>query len=244
MDRLKSAYRFGLVNPHLSLSFLLFSAGAAIAFTSLPTLAGALIGGGASLLGAWISDLNSKKQKIEEKKLQESAAKNYARPELYRSIENLIRIHSRALVNTGIWADVEINKRPGLITDVGDKQVDFFPILPVLYPNFENLKHIPSSELYALVRYYDSLYELEKFVKNWWEREGQQNYNIYNVILQNAHRSLELALECINIFELDKFIPPRYSGWKPLKFRIEQENNSHTATMERISKMRYSQRGL
>lgn len=244
MDRLKSAYQFGMLNPHLSLSFLLFSAGAAIAFTSLPTLAGALIGGGASLLGAWISESNTKKQKIEEKKLQESAAKNYARPELYRSIENLIRIHSRAIVNRGIWAEIEINKRPGITTDVGDKKEDFFPILPVLYPNFENFKHIPSSELYALVKYYDSLYELEKLVKNWWGREGQLSYNIYNSILQDAHRSLELALECVNIFELDEFIKPRYSGWKPLKFRIEQENKSHAAAMERISKMTSSEHSV
>lgn len=242
MDNLKTAYHTTLSQPHLLLSVLLFISGAAVAFTSLPTLAGALIGGGASLLGAWISDLNSKRQQTEKRKTQETDAINYARPELYRTIEKLLHVHSRALVNYNIWFYVEVDKRTDLITETGDTQVDFIPFLPVLYPNFENLKHLPSAEFFSLIRFYDSLYELKESTSNYWEREGQLKTNIYNGILQNAHRSLIFSLECLDIFELDESIPPRYSGWKPLRARIEQENRNYESAMERITK-RASQKG-
>ncbi|MFJ5468386.1 hypothetical protein [Pectobacterium carotovorum] len=236
MDSLKTVYRTILSQPHLVISVLLFTSGAAVAFTSLPTLAGALIGGGASLLGAWISDLNSKRQQTEKRKTQEADAINYARPELYRTIEKLLHIHSRALANYNVWFYVEVEKRTGLLTETGDTQVDFIPFLPVLYPNFENLKHLPSAELFTLIRFYDSLYELKESTANNWEREGQPKTNIYNGILQNAHRSLNFSLECLEIFELDKYIPPRYSGWKPLRARIELENRNYESAMERIAR--------
>jgi len=236
MDYIKTFYRFALSNPHLLLSVLLFGSGAAVAFTTLPTLAGALIGGGASLLGAWISDLNTRRQQLEKRKSLEADAKSFARPELYRTIEKLLHIHSRALVNYNIWHQVEVMKKPNVFTDTGDVKVDFVPFLPVLYPNFENMKNLPSEELYALIRYYDSLYSIKEHITNWWDREGQLKTNIYNGILQNAHQSLDFALKCLEIFELDDSIPPRYSGWKPLRERIERENSIYTTTMDRVLK--------
>lgn len=236
MDYLKTLYRFALSNPHLLLSIFLFGTGAAVAFTTLPTLAGALIGGGASLLGAWISDLNTRRQQVEKRKALEADAKRFARPELYRTIEKLLHIHSRALVNYNIWYQVEIIKKSDVFMDTGDAQIDFIPFLPVLYPNFENMKNLPSEELYALIRFYDSLNSIKEHTLRWWDREGQLKTNIYNGILQNARQSLDFALRCLEIFELDDSIPPRYSGWTPLRERIERENSIYTTTMDRLFK--------
>lgn len=207
-----------------------------MAFTRFPTLAGALIGGGASLLGAWISDLNSKRQQSEKKKALESEAKKYARPELYRTIEKLLHIHSRALVNYSIWFQIEVNKKSGTNTDTGDAQIDFIPYLPVLYPNFENMKYLPSDELYTLIRFYDSLNEIKEMTNRWWNREGQLKTNIYNGILQAAHQSLGFANMCLEVFELDDSIAPSKSGWQTLRSRIERENNNYVSIMDRITK--------
>lgn len=229
-------YRFTLSNPHLTLAFMLFGSGAALAFTELSTLAGAMIGGGATLLGSWISDFNTQRQEIKKKKEQEQDAKMFAQPELYRTIEKLLTIHSRALVNYNNWLEADLHKRNNIITDTGDIKNDFIPILPALYPNFEYIKHLPSKELFCLISYYDSLNELKDAALRPWDREGELKSNTFNWILQNAHSSLQQALNCIELFDLDNSTIQKHSGSKPLKKRIEHENEKYTQQMKRFEK--------
>ena len=114
----------------------------------------------------------------------------------------------------------------------GDLKEDFFPYLPVLYPNVEQFKHLTGDDAVCLVAFYDSLYELDYFVRDWWERDGQLKVNIYLGMLQQAEKSLELALTCIEKFELDSRFPPRYAAWQPISNRVQRSLNSAKATID------------
>jgi len=83
--------KFGLIylrqNPHLALSFCLFSFGSALINTKASMVAGALYGAGASLLGAWVTEFNTKRSREQDRLKQESDAKRHLAPELKRIIE-------------------------------------------------------------------------------------------------------------------------------------------------------------
>jgi len=74
----------------------------------------------------------------------------------------------------------------------------------------------------ALIAFYDSLHSLADFVNDWWEREGQLPVSIFNMILHHAHTSLELALVCVEKFDLETLYPPPYEAWGTISFRIER----------------------
>lgn len=200
-------------NPHLTISFCLFLLGSIFLSTkNLTAVAGALFGASASLLGAWISEYNSrKKDASSQQKRQEEAIKSLS-PELVRTIKRVIHIHERALVNYSthhqFYIQTELLKRPK--NDPGnnmvfpdDKKDDFIPYLPVLYPNTSKLNDLNENQAVALISFYDSLLDLDFFVKDWWKREGQIEANIYNVILHMTRKSLELSLDCIEEFKLE-----------------------------------------
>lgn len=182
-DALHSVLIFFRTNPHLGPSILLFALGMIFLLTlTFSAVAGALFGAGASLLGAWISDFNSRKKEIESKKQKERDAEKYLTPELLRTVSRVLSIQNRAIINYASTAR-EYN-RSGALTyplppdiqdaiELGDIKEDFLPYLPLLYPNVPQFKDLAGSKAIKLVAYYDSLYSLEAFVKDWWKREGQ-----------------------------------------------------------------------
>lgn len=219
---------FVLKNPQLFLSLILFSIGTFLLNTKVSTIAGALFGAGASLLGAWVTDLNSKHAKKEDSERKEIEAKNYLTPELNRIIERVLFIHSRAIPNFSAASIGYYQPSKNKYIKPNDLQQDFLPYLPVLYPNVEQFKFLKGEDAVALVIFYDSLHQLEHSVKDWWEREGQIPLNLFLNFMICADKSLEFAEVCIERFDMDKRFPPQYSSWGSLssRIRISRENSA------------------
>lgn len=203
-------------NPHIGPSLLLFTLGIIfLATEKLSIVSGALFGAGASLLGAWISDFNSRKKEIESKRQKDIDAVRYLTPELIRTIERVLYIHERSLVNYSANA-MEYHKSglPGLplnenihdTVNLGDQKEDFIPHLPVLYPNSPQFRDLNGDKAVKLVRYYDSLIELEMNTKDWWKRKGQLPSNIFIVINHLSEKSLKLALDCLTYLKIEEGI--------------------------------------
>lgn len=215
-NALHSVLVFFRTNPHLGPSILLFALGMIFLLTmAFSAVSGALFGAGASLLGAWISDFNLRKKEIESKKQKERDAQKYLTPELLRTVVRVLKIQDRAIINYSRTA--RENNRSGVLTyplhpgiqdmvDLGDKKEDFLPYLPLLYPNVNQFSDLPGDKAVKLITYYDSLFELETFVKDWWKREGQIPSNIFNSISHQSERSLRLALECLKEFQIENSI--------------------------------------
>lgn len=212
-------------NPQLGLSAFLVSAGILALVTQISALAGALFGAGAAMLGAWITELNSRRTAMEEKSRRQIEARQYLAPELHRAIVRALYIHERAIPNFGA-ASTEHAIKP---TDLKE---DFIPSWPVLYPNAPQVHQLAGDEAVALIAFYDSLHSLAEFVNNWWEREGQLPVNIFNMILHNADDSLRLALVCIDKFSLETLYPPRYAAHGTLTSRIERSLSSAAKARE------------
>ena len=192
-------------NPQLFLAACLGAAGLLTVFF-VPPLGGALVGAGASLLGAWMTEWNKKNAAELERFSKQEEARQYLVPELNRTIERVIYIHSRALPNFIIaskQADVEMKDQRIRDLSTGDLKDDFIPFHPVLYPNSDRFKDLPGEDAVALVAFYDSLHSLNNLVVDWWQRPGQLSVNVFNFILHKADKSLELALACINKFGED-----------------------------------------
>jgi len=206
-ELMQNAQFFFRTNPHLGPSLFLFCLGMIFLSTTKYTAAsGALFGAGASLLGAWISDFNSRKKDAASKQLKEVEAVSYLSPELIRTIKRLIYIQQRAIVNYSMNASENNNriKSGGSLSSghhepvaLGDQKEDFLPYLPLLYPQAPQLQHLSGNKAVKLVIYYDSLFELEMFVKDWWKREGQLASNIFNMVSHQSEISLKLASDCI-----------------------------------------------
>lgn len=205
---------FFRTNPHLGPSLFLFLLGIIFLLTmKLAAVSGALFGAGASLLGAWISDFNSRKKEIASKEQKERDSIKSLTPELLRTISRVLYIQERAIINYCINAS-ENNKNTELkmpippdihdLVNLGDRKEDFIPYLPLLYPNAPQVKYLNGEKAVKLIVYYDSLFELELFVKDWWRRTGQLPSNIFNQISHLSEKSLKLALECLVEFNIDK----------------------------------------
>lgn len=214
-----SALDFARKNPHMGLAALLFIGGIVALSTDVSTIAGALFGAGASLLGAWVTELNNRRSIAEDKTRREVDARRYLASELNRIIERVLYIHQRAIPNF-VSASVDHKTKPN------DLQEDFIPYMPVLYPNAPQFRDLPADDATVLITFYDSLHALDKFVYDWWGREGQLPVNIFNMIMTLATDSLELAEACIKRFELEKLFPPRYESWGTLTTRIELSKES------------------
>lgn len=220
-----SAVTFFRKNPHMGLSAALFAAGIVFLHTKVPTISGALFGAGASLLGSWVTELNSRRSHDEDKARHEAEARRYLAPELNRTIERVLYIHQRAIPNfTSASAGHEIKPN--------DLREDFVPYMPVLYPNAPQFRDLSGDDATALITFYDSLHALEKFVNDWWGREGQLPVNIFNMIMKLATDSLELAGVCIERFELERLFPPRYESWGTLSSRIERSKETAAQSLE------------
>ena len=211
-ERVDHAVRYIRRNPQMMLSGGLFCVGI---FTvgRFPPLAGALFGAGASLLGAWITELHNRSSQVEKTKKLQTDARQYLAPELHRTIERVLYIHERAIPNF-ICASAENDVKPNDLKD------DFIPYWPVLYPNAPQFRDLSGDDAVSLIGFYDSLHALGDFVTSWWEREGQLPVNIFNMILHNADKSLRLAQVCIEKFELEKLFPPPYESWGTISTRI------------------------
>ncbi|MCL2589419.1 MAG: hypothetical protein FWD67_00745 [Betaproteobacteria bacterium] len=212
-------------NPHLGLFGLLVLFGIVSLLANIPPLAGALFGAGASLLGAWITEMNSRRSSSEDKARREAEARKYLAHELNRVIERVLYIHERASVNyVCTWAKDGVTP--------SDLQMDFVPYMPVLYPNAQQFRDLSGDDATALIAFYDSLHALEKFVNDWWGRDGQLVENIFNMLLHLASDSLSLAGVCIERFELEKLFPPKYASWDTLSSRINRTKESAEKSRE------------
>lgn len=207
-------------NPHMAVSVGLFGAGAGALATNITPLAGSLFGAGGALLGGWITELNKRRTDAHDKAMREHVAADALAPELQRTIERVLYIHDRALAN--FTCESAMN---GLKPN--DLQIDFKPYLPTLYPSAPQVRDLPGESAIALIRYYDSLNELEKLVEEWWERKGQLAINIFNGILHSAEKCLRLGLVCIREFELEDRFPPQYESWGTISSRIEGSLSSN-----------------
>ncbi len=201
-------------NPHLAMASLLFFVGVIAGVYGLSTFAGALIGAGASLLGAGVTEFNVRRSKEQEKVRKQTDARRYFSPELKRVIEKTLRIHERACVG---FSCASFDRG-----EPNDLKKDFLPIHPVLYPGAPAFGNLPPEDASSLIDFYDSLNALEHEVHNWWEREGQLPVNVFNSFLHAAGRSLRLALICLERFEIDKNFPPPYESWGTLSSRLER----------------------
>lgn len=209
---MRSVVTFFRTYPHFGPALLLFALGGAfLTTTRFVVVSGALFGAGASLLGAWISDFNSQKKEQASKSQREKDAVKFLAPELVRTIMRLLALQERAIINysanvNASWGrhEFKLPLTTGLHKPValGDQKEDFLPYLPILYPNASQFKEINGNKAVKLVVYYDSLFDLELFVKDWWQREGQLPSNIFNQISHKAEKSLSLALECLEEFEI------------------------------------------
>ncbi|MFZ0424302.1 MAG: hypothetical protein WAL80_15615 [Xanthobacteraceae bacterium] len=151
--------------------------------------------------------------------LRQETARRYLSPELNRTIERVLYIHSRAIPNF-ICASAENNFKPN------DLKEDFIPYRPTLYPSASEVRELPADDAAALSAFYDSLISLADFVNDWWGREGQLPVNIFNMIMHHAQRSLELALVCIEKFDLERQYPPKYEAHDTISSRIKRSMSS------------------
>lgn len=227
----RSTWNFIRKNPHMGLAALLFLMGIVALPTKLAIISGALFGAGASLLGAWINELNARRSRAEENARTEADARRYFAAELNRTVEQVLYIHERACPNymaaVNEYISVENTIKPN------DLQADFLPEMPVLYPSAPQFRELSGDDATALIAFYDSLQALNSFVTNWWQREGQLPVNIFNQILYLSERSLTLALVCIQRFNLEKLYPPPYEAWGTLTYRIERSLSSAKEVREK-----------
>ena len=212
-------------NPQMALSALLFMLGVWFLYVNIPTLSGALFGAGASLLGAWVAEMNNRRSFAEDKARHEAEARRYLAPELNRIIERVLYIHSRAIPNF-VTASAGNQIKPN------DLREDFIPYMPVLYPNVPQFRDLSGDDATSLITFYDSLHALEKFVNECWGREEQLPVNIFNMIMKLATDSLTLASACVERFELEKHFPPQYESWGTLSSRIERSKESATQSLK------------
>jgi hypothetical protein len=222
---LRRTFSYVQKNPQLGLAAVLFVAGVVALVNQIAALAGALFGAGATLLGTWITALNTRRAAAEERSRQQSDARQYLAPELHRAILRVLHIHDRAIANF-ICASAEHEIKPN------DLKEDFIPSWPVLYPNAPQVHQLSGDEATALIAFYDSLHSLAEFVNGWWEREGQLPVNIFNMILHNADESLKLALPCVEKFELERLYPQRVEALGTISSRIEGSRSTTAKVRE------------
>jgi len=230
-------------NPHLSLSISLFVFGSALINSKASMVAGALFGAGASLLGAWITEINTRRSKEQDRIKQESEAKKYLSPELLRIIERTLHIHRKTVASVQTSSAFSVYSAMTPSKDIPsdlkqfisrDLMEDITPYIPVLYPNVEQFKHLTSADAVSLIAFYDSIYELDAIIKDWWERESRLHSNIYFQIVQKSGFSLKLAKACIDKFELETNSPKQ----TPLLIRIQ---NSLDLVEEAMNSMESAQ---
>lgn len=211
----KRVFGYIKVNPNMAVSVGLFLGGGGALALNITPLAGSLFGAGGALLGSWITELNKRRTDAEDKARRQAEAVDTLAPELQRTIERVQYIVDRASAN--FICEAAING-----VETKDQQSDFRPYRPTLYPNAPQVRDLPSEKAIAVIRFYDSLHEIEKLVDDWWEREGQLAVNIFNIILHAAEKSLRLGQFCIREFDLEARFPPPYESWGTLTSRIER----------------------
>jgi hypothetical protein len=221
----KSIYNLLLENAIGIIATLLMIVGYSVFSSKAPQISGAMIGAGASLLGAWITDLKNRRFTSQEKERREAEARKYFAPELNRIIERVLYIHGRAIPNFTSHS-AEMSFKPN------DLSKDFLPDMPVLYPIAPQFKDLSGDDATSLVFFYDSLRNLERFISDWWEREGQLPVNIFNSILGMADESLALAMDCIVKFDLEILYPPKYESLGTLTSRIEKSRATGRSSLE------------
>lgn len=188
--------------PQGAAAVFLFVAGLVALRGEVASLAGALFGAGAALLGAWVTQWNTQRGSAAEKVERAANARRFLTPELRRGVERVMRIHNRAIVNFSAHA---LQMDPP-----NDKKADFVPIRPVLYPTAPQLHDLPGEDALALIEFYDSLNEIDRLVSEWYDRDDNgPRENFYNVVLEAADKSLGRAHVCIERFDIDGAYPPK-----------------------------------
>lgn len=198
-------------NPHLILATLLFFAGITAILSDLSTISGALFGAGASLLGSWVNEWNSRRAQANDKAQNEANARRYLAAELNRAIERVLYVHDRAIPNFDAASRSLKSGTEEIIAIPGDQKEDFRPVMPVLYPSTPHFRDLSGDDAMALIAFYDSLHALDDFVTSWWKRDGQLRINIFNNIRHLSKTSLSLALACVEHFSLESLYPPHTS---------------------------------
>ncbi|WP_322009304.1 hypothetical protein [Paraburkholderia sp. J12] len=169
---LRPAWSFVQKKPYMGLGPTAFSDRNRCATNEACNNFGALFGAGASLLGAWINELNTRRSKAEEKARNEADARRYFAAELNRTIERVLYINSRACPNYMTAVAKYISGPDENRAKPNDLQVDFLPEMPVLYSSAPQFRELSGDDGTALISFYDSLHALDSFVTNWWEREA------------------------------------------------------------------------
>lgn len=200
-------------NPHFALSALLFCGGILGLACGVPAIAGALFGAGATMLGGWISLINTQQANAAEKSRRESDAKRYLTPELFRVVTRLLFVHQRALANYTCAALG--HKMPK------DEKIDFQPIMSILYPNAPQFHNLPGDDAVALVELYDSLYVLTGTVSDWHDRASQPPINIFNAVLHGVDQSLKQAKTCVERFDIDHLYPAKHASVETISHQID-----------------------
>jgi len=241
---IQSAMKFLRENPQLWLAGgLIIGAGMAL-YEEVSALAGALGGASATMLGTWLTALNTRKSAAEDTVRRQEEARKFFAPELHRIIQRTVYIHKRTLVHYGV-ATVLFFDPNASRPDPGDKPEDFVPHLPVLFPNPAQLSNLSGKHAYALVLFYDSLIALENFRANWWGRENQAKINTLGTMLHQSNECLRLSLDCIDLFKLEEMFPPRYAAHPgmstDIKKTLEQEEQARTRFIQKHEEQKAAQ---
>jgi hypothetical protein len=234
--KIQSAWTFLRENPQLWLAGgLIVGAGMAL-YKCVPALAGALGGASATMLGTWLTAINTRRSAAEGTARRQDEARKFFAPELHRIVQRTVYIHKRTLVHYGeatiLFFDPNAS-RP----NPGDNPEDFVPHFPVLFPNTVQLSHLSGNHAYALALFYDSLTALENFRADWWDRENQQKINILNTMLHQLNECLRLSLECVDLFKLEEMFPKKYAAHPGISKDIQQ-----TLVQEEQARARFFQK--
>lgn len=207
----QSARKFLAENPQLWLTGVLIIGAVIALHENVPPLAGALAGASATMLGTWLTAINTRKSAAEDTLRRQDEARKFFAPELHRIIQRTVYIHKRTLVHYGeatfLYFDPNVS-RP----DPGDKPEDFVPYFPTLFPNTAQISYLSGNHACAISLFYDSLTALENFRTDWWDQENQLKVNILNVMLHQLNESLRHSLECISLFKLEEMFPKKYAS--------------------------------
>jgi hypothetical protein len=159
------------------------------------------------------SNVADERQTAEQSR--QDAARRFLAPELKRTIDRALYIHSRAIAN---FISASANNK----TKPNDRKEDFLPYQPALYSHAPEVRHLSADDAATLSAFYDSLHHIVDFMRDWWGRDDQLPVNIFNMIMHHAENSLKLALVCIEGFDLDGRYPPILEAHGTLASRINR----------------------
>lgn len=186
-------------HPNLSLTVIVFACGFLAILTHFPTtegsatLAGALFGAGAALIGAWVAERSrATAEKIAEERRLE-AARIYFAPELARIIAQQIHVLGRLVPN---FTMASVGKPMPQV----ETWESFRPARPVLYPAAVQFRDLSEADATSLINFYDSVHGIAEMIDSWVEIKTPQDVNSWNVLMQTVQNSLNIGKIAVQRF--------------------------------------------